>query len=897
MILLLMMVLQLVMPVNFAYGNSVPSEETVLPKDKDTDEEEAVSPEDTDLPEDKDTDEKETISPEDTDLEKIIDEEGADILDDELPEDTKDTPEDTSDLPKDKLSNVLTPARIQVAEIGTLKDLGNIFTFESMTVNDEEVSDGDIIEVKEGTTAKIRFNWDTKGRNAKAGDTAEIQLSDAFKKVTTPNEPLNVEGTNVGTYRVDNGVLKFEFNEGIETSDVEKGWVEFGLEFNLEKFKENIEQEIPFHAGNDYNITVIARPNLDHKGITKEGHPDRKENATEITWTIDVINNSDEQITDAKLQDQLPEGLGDATNFVIKHLTVGYDGDIREGEAADITANGFPVGLGDIAPYEGYRIKFTTTIKDYDQESFTNKVWFEYGDVSIPAEGTVYGLTRSNPIQKEGKHVHDKENGIDYIDWEIIVNENGQAINNAIVKDDELPAGVTLVPETIKISKNDDVTDEFKADNFPITLGKVAKNEKYVIKFRTQVDWSKVNTGDYEQKNGFVNKATLYDGDEELNDDDATVNIERDPMLRKEGVSHVDFNNNTLEWTIHVNEAGHPIGNVVLTDLILKGLSISEEDIKIVDENGDTYTPDSINLTPNAEDGTTAVKIDLGNVGTKTLTITYETKITDFTIDKFTNGVGINGVGIGKDGIWDKAEIKPAGNNFDKNFKGIDYNEKTMNWRLYIAPKRDPLAELTIEDTFPNKGLILLPKTLTVRKNKTDSTPLVLGKDYTLEPRTEDGVTGYQKGFVIKFLDPQLPLNAEYYIDYKTSYDLQYEVEGNVLDPHKDTDSQDSDREYINETHYTGKTVNGNTVDQKRKASQKVREESWNSGKKEGQLVHLDEKGNKVNGWVSGSERKVAWDFYFNYQEQNLGKGVVVTDTLAYEGAIDKDSVVLYGRC
>lgn len=778
------------------------------------------------------------------------------------------------------------------ANISTQKDLGNIFTFESMKVNDEEVADESVIEISDGTIATIRYKWDTKGKEAKAGDTAEIQLPDFFKEVDIQRD-LEVSGKKVGIYTIKDGTLKFEFDEGIEEADIENGWVEFGLEFDLEKFSEDVEQEIPFNDSKDNSISIIAKPSLDHSGITKEGHPDSEKNAKEINWSIDVINTNDKPITKAQLQDQLPEGLGEATDFVVHHLNVGINGDLTQGEVADIEANSFPVQLGDINPYSGYRITFTTPIEDKDKESFTNKAQFKYGEVSLPAEATVAGLTRSNPIQKEGKHVYDEKNNIDYIEWKIIVNENGQAIKNAIVKDEDLPAGVTLVPETIKITKNGEATD-ITAEKFPITIGEVAEDETYVITFRTQVDWSKVNEGDYQEKNGFVNKATLFDGDEELNDDDATVNIERDPMLRKEGVSKVDFENKTLEWTIHVNEAGHPIGNVVLTDLIPKGLSLSEGDIKIIDENGATYTPEDINLTPNAEDGKTAVKIDLGNVGTKILTITYVTTVTDFKINSFTNGVGINGVGIGKDGVWDKAEIKPAGNTFDKNFKGINYQEKTMDWRLYVATKREPIAELMIEDTFPNKGLILLPDTLEVRKNKTDSEPLVEGTDYTLEPRTEDGVTGYQKGFIIKFLEPQLPMNGEYYVDYQTSYDPQWEVEGNVLEPHKEAGSQDSVREYINHAHYTGKTVNGNTVDQKRKASQKIRIEAWNSGKKEGKLVSVDAEDKQVNGWTSGNERKVAWDFYFNYQKQNLGKGVVVTDTLAYEGEIDEDSVVVH---
>src|SRR5699024_9030516 len=131
---------------------------------------------------------------------------------------------------------------------------------------------------------------DTETLNAKNGDVASIEMAEAFEIITTPRLPLMVEGTNVGTYHIESGVLTFEFNEGIEKSDVSNGWVELGLKFNLDKFRENNEQQIPFRDSSENSITVIARPNTNHSGINKQGHPDTKHDAREIIWTIDVLN-------------------------------------------------------------------------------------------------------------------------------------------------------------------------------------------------------------------------------------------------------------------------------------------------------------------------------------------------------------------------------------------------------------------------------------------------------------------------------------------------------------------------------------------------------------------------------------------------------------------------------
>src|SRR5699024_9114090 len=227
------------------------------------------------------------------------------------------------------------------------------------------------------------------------------------------------------------------------------------------------------------------------------------------------------------------------------------------------------------------------------------------------------------------------------------------------------------------------------------------------------------------------------------------------------------------------------------------------------------------------------------------------------------------------------------GTSYTKDFKGIDYSEKTMDWKITVDPRREAITELTIEDTFPVNGMILLPESVIV---KIGDAELVKGTDYTLVPNTEGEDTGYNKGFTINFINisEDSPLNELLTVDFKTSYDPQLEVEGNTIDDHIGDPNL-----YINQAGFTGKTESGHDIEEEDEADKKVREDSWNSGKKEGQLVHVDEEGNLADGWESGSDRKVAWQLYTNYQKQNLGTGIVITDTLDYEGTIDKDSIVV----
>ncbi|MFA1818864.1 collagen binding domain-containing protein [Virgibacillus oceani] len=772
------------------------------------------------------------------------------------------------------------------SEVQPLTDLGNIFTFDSLTINEEDVQDGDVISIDEDTIANLRFNWSTEGLNARDGDTAEVRLSDAFEIVTTPLDNIIVEGTVVGTYHVENGVLKFVFNENVENDNVRNGYVDLGLEFDLEKFRENIEQEIPFSDNDETNITVIARPNIDHSGIEKEGHPDTQHDAREITWTIDVLNTNDEEITDATLADNIPSGLGEARDFVIHKLSIGYDGDVREG--ADVTSainpSEFSIELGEIAPFNGYRVQYTTAIENYAAESFTNDATFAYGEESLPADATVGGLTRSNPIEKDGWQVGDS----DVIKWQIDVNKNGSLISEAIVEDN-LPYGLTVDPDTIEVVRITQDGDNWVEGDphegtfteFPINLGSLGQEDAYRIKFETAVDWEEVNSGEYLENNGFENDATLYDGVDELNDDQATVTIERDPILEKVEVGNVDYENRTVTWEVTVNEAKHPLTDVTVTDYLPEGLVL--EEVIVTDEDGATFADANWNtedVTDGEHAGKTELTISLVNVGTETITINYTTRIDDFNLNEFTNTVGMTGEGVGEGGEEREVTIVPNANTYTKSFAGIDYNEKTIDWRLNVNPVREDIQSgFTITDTFPNDGLILLPDSVNIKLGKDD---LEEGPDYTVDEIEE----GYQNGFTITF--HQEIADGELVVNFTTSYDPQEEIEGNFLIPHS---NEDEEVLYRNKAEFDGTTENGNTVDEEDDAYYEVREDSWNSGKKEGQLVHFDEDGNRGNGWVSGSERKIAWQLYTNYQGQNLGENVTITDILDYTGEIDDDSI------
>ena len=352
------------------------------------------------------------------------------------------------------------------------------------------------------------------------------------------------------------------------------------------------------------------------------------------------VNGSGEVITNGSLEDIIPDGLGEPEDFIVRELSYDLDGNETVGGPIDFTTpvltdDGFTMSFDSIAARSGYRVKYTTPIENYDISEFTNEATFESDQVDLEAKATVDGLERSNPIQKSGEvHYWAEDYPYNHIEWKIIVNENGMNIDGAIVHDD-LPEGVTLVPESISIEKNDvNVTNDYDvSQGFPIKLDEVSRDEIYTITFVTKVNWGNVNDGNFQRENFFVNTSRLTDGDEELGEDSAEVTFWRVQLVEKSGdAEDYDYEDKTLSWQIIINRAGHPIDDAVLTDTIPAGLDISVEDIVI---EGADVEPSTISITEN-ENGTQTVRIPLGSIDSM-VSINYSTRVENFDINSFRN--------------------------------------------------------------------------------------------------------------------------------------------------------------------------------------------------------------------------------------------------------------------
>src|SRR5699024_769432 len=313
-----------------------------------------------------------------------------------------------------------------------MADLGNIFEFEYFRKDGANVEDGH--EVDFDAIYQVQYNWETD-ESIQAGDTASLLLPEVFLHwENTPSRPIKVGDIQVGTYTINDGELIFTFNEQIENQSVQNGYVGFELQFDREKFIEEWEQEIDFDRDGEKDLTVKVTPTEVNTELDKKGRTDSTVNAKEIYWTVDIVNGADEPITNGTLADVIPDGLGEPHDFVVREISYDIDGNEVIGEPINfdnttLTNNGFEMIFDSIESRSGYRVEYTTAIEDINIEQFTNDATFVSEDIDLEAKATVSGGERSNPIQKEGHH--HEEDGIDYIDWKIIVNENGMSIDNA----------------------------------------------------------------------------------------------------------------------------------------------------------------------------------------------------------------------------------------------------------------------------------------------------------------------------------------------------------------------------------------------------------------------------------------------------------------------------------
>ncbi|MDO3408185.1 collagen binding domain-containing protein [Saccharibacillus sp. CPCC 101409] len=390
-------------------------------------------------------------------------------------------------------------------------------------------------------------------------------------------------------------------------------------------------------------------------------------------------------------------------------------------------------------------------------------------------------------IVKKGVFRKD-ENGKE-IAWTIDFNQTLAEVRDARLTD-VVPAGLTLQPDSIKVTRlnvNMDGTvtpeGEFTAykvsktqdgKDFELTFDSGGIDSAYRVEYSTGVD------DGFEGTKKFVNTAVLSGSNTESLSADASVEVTVGRLLDKK-MTKYNSETQQVDWKVYYNYGQNRIaaGDAVLKDLFngtqelvggTAGIKVSS--VNPLGERGEEGKQEigssEYSVTPIAgENGQNGFELRFAKEISSAYVIEYSTRAGNpvYNVNKETV---VNTVTSGDKSASDQVGIGQVFGIKSYVKANDNYANKTVGWKIELNHNKLPMNGVTITDNFPNSGLELLPDSLVVNKivNGKVSGKLTLGDDYTLVP-AQGG--DYAQGFAIAFADT---LRDEYSIEYNTRFNL-----------------------------------------------------------------------------------------------------------------------------
>ena len=372
-------------------------------------------------------------------------------------------------------------------------------------------------------------------------------------------------------------------------------------------------QTVTDEAESTVNVNKDLSYTVDKRGEVASDKPGY------IKWTV-TVNNNEVDITGAKLTDEmlgLVEGAEDISIAPTAGTSVNKD---ASGKITDIIFSSVEDGMNK----NKYTITYYTPVQEsWNGTTVTNKAVLdpkpdETGDEKeVTASVTVNGVK----LDKSGAYNGSTEK----IDWTITVNEGKLDIAGATLTDDMF-AALSQNDFTIEPATGYSFTTDTNGKISGITFSAVedGKNKQsYTIKYSTAATENADGT-----INSVTNTATLSPGQ---GTDGTPVGAESTvtPETVKLTKSGQDFRgNNTINWTITVNEGYRNIAGAVLTDDMFDQLESGT--LRVFNENWQEIPDESDQYTINADEAgkiTSIVFNAIGETGKNTnkYFITYST--------------------------------------------------------------------------------------------------------------------------------------------------------------------------------------------------------------------------------------------------------------------------------
>ncbi|OIM58476.1 hypothetical protein ATX85_07680, partial [Oenococcus oeni] len=469
----------------------------------------------------------------------------------------------------------------------------------------------------------------------------------------------------------------------------------------------------------------------------------------------------------------------------------------------------------------------------------------------------VVNPTGGDDISKAG-HASSGSNPKQVI-WDVTVNTNGNELKNAKISD-SMPSGTTLAstavyPLTIDMSGNVTATGaalvegtDYTVDsNGTVTLiGKYADTyQAFKVEYTTNIDADAIP--DDGGNVTFNNTATL-DNDGKTSPASATVTASYGKLLTKSFLGADNSGSQKYKWQLDYNfgEKNLPAGTSI-TDT-LDGSQIFSGDPVLTYEDGSTVPASSYVVSYDTANKTMTITFPNGlDQGVK---INYDSQVTSpingsvdlnnsvESNDKTTTASGT----VGEEGLT-------------KSLGAVDYNAKTVAWKLDINEGRQTMSDWVLNDTIPN-GLTLDPDSFVLTDNDTGKA-LIQGTDYQ--------ITETSTGFKIEFLGALKTSAKDYYtLTYKTSFD---------------TNEVPSNGTWTNSAKATWTDINGDTHTNDGSADFTPKIEFDNDGSK--------------SGSYNATNKTITWTVVANYNQRTL-TDATISDQIVGDQDYVSDSAKLY---
>lgn len=369
------------------------------------------------------------------------------------------------------------------------------------------------------------------------------------------------------------------------------------------------------------------------------------------------------------------------------------------------------------------------------------------------------------------------------IDWTVDVNKSMDAIQQAVVTD-PIPTGLA-VPASVSVYDL-----EVKLDG-TMVQGELVDSSKYTMStdgnvlsihftdnpLRSAYRIQYTTLINDQSKGPFVNTATLSGSNKTPVQATATVAVQHGSPLEKVSTEYIS-STQTIRWEVKYNYNETTIAKEIasLSDLFNNTHELVPGSMHVypvtfnssgVEALGSEIPAVEYTLMPLEAPSKNGFKLQFNKDISSAYKIIYQTKANIPIIDNTTISNQItSGSGISQTATQNIIQVAVF-----KTVGFVDYGAKTVVWNLTANGDSQEMRNVIVTDSFPNKGLRLIPDTLVIKKGSTVLDPT----EYTI-----DSSVASDEGFKIAFSSILIgPIT----ITYKTEFNLDWiQPVGSVTD-------------------------------------------------------------------------------------------------------------------